>query len=404
MGDGLHSPMGPSSFERAEACTASAILAEGLEPVPTSDYTLEGNTAHWTMETCLAGGSDAWEMIGEIRTEGGEECVVDAEMADHLQPVLDYVRTLVGKADVLELEVRLAIPATQVFGTCDILLAKGRMPVHVCDLKYGAGVEVPADTVQAGLYGLMAIIREYGEGFLHEGAPDQVLVVVDILQPRSRVSKCKRWQWTRKALSALMGRVNRLVARVATRKLVFQVGEHCRFCSVIPVCPAMRQTAQDAAMSKVIAAPEMEFTGAELDMAFAMIPALNLYISRVAKMVGAYLEEGGQLQYAKLVQKKSNRAWKDEAVVKAWLSQHLDSPYKPQDLLSPAMAEKALPKHLRADVGTYAFKPDGGTTVAPADDPRPAIDTAARLRANEIARASARAMIEEATLKRGTNK
>jgi hypothetical protein len=363
-----HSPLGPSSFSRVQACPSSAILGAGLEPVPASPYAAEGTVAHTVFATCMREGLLALELVGETFEIGEHAITVDHEMADGVQMALNHVQAHANGMPV-EVEVRLELPGTPVFGWADAVVAD-----KVFDLKYGVGIEVPADEPQLGLYGLMALLRRMTEPALAQGPEDEVLVRTAVIQPRSLVQKIKPHLWTRGDLWALYSGLLRLLSEVQSRRLRYQTGAHCRFCAAAPVCPKLTAVAQDAIMAGIIEDPELQISAADLDERVAMLPALKLYSDRLKALAQAYLERGGSLQSVKLVQKRAQRAWKDEEEAAAWLHGHGVEPYAPAQLLSPAQAEKELAPALRASMNEdLVEKISSGLTIAWPDDTRPAV-------------------------------
>jgi len=78
----------------------------------------------------------------------------------------------------------------------------------------------------------------------------------------------------------------------------------------------------------------------------------------------------------KLVAKKATRQWVDEAVTKTKLAEmgvKDKDLYKPQELISPAQAEKLLKKSKLALPDDLVVAVSSGSTLAPESDPRPAV-------------------------------
>lgn len=380
VADKDHSPLGPSSFARVENCTASAILGQGQEVAPPSPYAAEGTMAHIVMEKCLVEGMDAFEFIGDLFQIGDmeEPLQFTAELADVVHSFVSFVRGF--KTQPKWIERRLTLPRTKIFGWADVVIID--TPIIVPDLKAGAGVEVSGGSAQVGLYILMALIELRGEEYISAGPPDITLGNGVVVQPRGRGRDLKTHPWTRGALQQLWARAIRTDEAVARRQIKYHASENCRFCPATAVCPQLRRVAQDAALAAAAPVPEVldagDFDATQLDEAMRILPALDLWKSRVTEMAMSYLEHGGHLTNAKLVAKRSDRKWVDEAKAKDWLTEKLGSPWQPQKLLTPPMAEQLLPKNLRAemipDTGKMlVHKPPNGYTIAVGDDNRPSI-------------------------------
>jgi hypothetical protein len=117
-----------------------------------------------------------------------------------------------------------------------------------------------------------------------------------------------------------------------------------------------------------------------------------LTLSRFAEQWGAeiqrqahlYASEGGHIPGWRLVPKRANRSWgqSEHDTVKALVDIGMPEPelYSEPALLSPAQAEKALKKRKLSLPDGLAVSISNGTTLAPADDPRPSIDHIGALR------------------------
>lgn len=384
-----HSVMGPSSFDRVSACPSSAILSMGLEPVPASTYAAEGTVAHSVFAACLRDGYTPEDFLGTSYEVGAHEIAVDQEMVHGVRYALDTVAEYALPGEPIEVEVRLQLgEGSLVWGYSDYLLAK-RRPVFVADLKYGIGIEVPPDTRQVGLYGLMAAIREYGEIWVLGGGPDSEVIVESlIIQPRALGLRLKPHDWTRGDLRELYQVAQNLSNDVQMRRHRYQAGSHCRFCAATPVCPKLAAIAQDAVMAEIANDPEYMIRAEELDARLSMLPALKLYIARIEQLGQEYLESGGSLTSVKVVEMRARRQWFDETDAARWLRSIGVEPFK-QALLSPAQAEAAMAKEYRKDLKDYTVKNSSGLTLAPADDSRPAVahlsERAAALRMQTLA-------------------
>ena len=371
MTEHAHSPIGPSSFERVEACSASAVYALTETQPKSSVYADEGTAAHKIFELCMENVTDPWEYKDETIKVNGVDYYVDAEMVDALTIAVGEARMRL-KGLSFDTEKRLTYKDTPLFGTAD-LVASNKLPVRVLDLKYGAGIQVSADTVQLGLYGLMALIYTHSEDILTTGNDDAVLVETTVLQPRGVGPKALDYNWTRAALRDLRDRADAVIDRLQRKVMHHKYGSHCRFCGAIASCPLLATVAFDAAMSEVITNTAVPLTPDMLDKGMELLAPLNLYIKRITEGAQKYLEAGGSLENAKLVQKRATREWSDEDQIIAWLDKHKIEPFGEPVLLSPAQIEKRLPPSLKTKLADFVTKESSGLTIAPIDDARPAV-------------------------------
>jgi hypothetical protein len=107
----------------------------------------------------------------------------------------------------------------------------------------------------------------------------------------------------------------------------------------------------------------------EMGGLMAKIPRARMLIKALEEEALRRMQEGAEIPGQKLVYKKVNRQWKADAEV-VMQARYGAEAYESK-LKSPAGIEKLVG-------GTemtkqYAYNPDAGLTVAPADDKRPAI-------------------------------
>jgi hypothetical protein len=100
---------------------------------------------------------------------------------------------------------------------------------------------------------------------------------------------------------------------------------------------------------------------------------LEKWLKDIERHVFMELERGRPVEGWKLVRKKTNRKWISEEGTIQWLTDYGLKPDEfndPPSLKSPAGIEKIVGKKSLAE--TLWEKPEGGLTLAPVYDPRPA--------------------------------
>ena len=386
------STMSASAADRWINCTASVAGAINEDQIGPTFWAAEGTVAHHVLEECVRTGDDPWEYLGEQFLHGDTIIEVNAEMVDVLQECVDHLRLMStgGSQEPLQ-EVRLRLAGTDVTGTSDFIRPEVR-PVYVADLKYGF-MPVSPKARQTGLYGLMVI----GPDAVQEGDEAEVLVISDIMQPRTWGRVVQRHEWTRKALKKLLDEIHEAIERVRLKDFTYSHGPWCQFCPRVPTCPHLSLMAKDSILGQVVRNPDTDLTPEKLDEIAERLPVMKLFFRRSSELIERYLKAGGHLDHAKLVKKKSNRVWKDEKAAEAKLRELGVEPYE-RKLISPADAEKKLPSARKKEIEGLARKPPAGLTMAPMTDPRPAqkpIGVDADVD-REAARKSARLLIEKA--------
>jgi hypothetical protein len=419
---GVHARLSPSSAERWVHCPGSAALSDGL-PDSGSDDARLGTLAHALAEHCLK--SDAHpaqflERTGWVLVDGSvgfldpppEEPILLVELGtEFIGHVNHYVQNIRQYAQGGSLLVEVSLPIgflTQepgARGTADavIVTPDGELQVH--DLKFGRGVKVaPEDNLQLAIYALAA---------LHEFQDFYDLTSVRTVIHQVRVSpKPLEAVYTLEGLKAIgdMIRAAAMQAGIATESLKargltkewtvanLHPGEStCKWCraksrtSVTPGagCPALEARVQElvgasfAGLSSGNPAAQ-DCTSLDVDTLSARADAAKLiegWIKAVRAEVERRLFAGEPVPGWKLVEgKQGPRAWSDAtqavAVMKS-LKLKNEEMYD-QSPISPTSAERLL-RAERISAKQWArlqaliTRAPGKRSVAPEDDPRPAV-------------------------------
>ncbi len=388
-----HASLGASGASRWIGCPGSPrLIAElpGRLKGQTSLYADEGTAAHTLGDWCL---ND-----GELMPEDYRGQTIDAELKawpvndDMINAVTTYVEYVrrrqaeMGANLFVEVSIRPLPEFEDMWGTADAVLVEPYGTIEVCDYKHGAGVYVSeVDNDQMKFYGLGAVENV--------GPLNVADAIITIIQPRCEGTKAVR-PWPVSTDQLLDFGDTMRAARIATEQPDAPLipGDHCRWCPAAALCPALSAQADLAVIddfAEVLAAHKAEGKALEptvvatlpdpddedaLYLARAMVPALRHWIKRVGEMTLANLEHGRPQRGQKLVRKRANRCWSDPADVERRLRNKqgvLICDFNKITLKSPAQMEKVATIG-KEFVAKYSEKPEGGLTVAPSDDPRPA--------------------------------
>lgn len=373
-----HAPNAPSAAHRWMNCPGSIALCTGA-PESDSVHSREGTFAHTVAAACLISGHDASTWIG--KSSHDSEFTVDAEMAEHIQVYLDAVRmTLDIDGGTLLVEQKVTV-SPEVYGTADALIVTPDV-LHVFDFKFGRGVFVDeADNEQLKCYAL---------GALKSLKQPPKTCSMHIVQPRCPADRLHR-QWECSS-AALMGMWSITVreAVTATKQpgAALCPGDWCGFCPVKASCPALRKQAlttasavfEDLDLVKAAVKPPSpaNLSPQQIAVVLAGEELVTKWLKGVNEMAFDMLQRGETIPGFKLVEKRGNRKWKDEAMAQEALKQTRIDPFAPREILSPAQAEKLLTKAVgkstaEALVEKLAHKPITGSTIVPVSDPRPAL-------------------------------
>ena len=395
-----HSPLGASGAERWMNCHGSVALLEKLT-LPESDeedFTAVGIAMHEAAAHALTEGLDGWELTGD-EFHG---VPMTTDLVVPLDVYLNHVRPLIAACDTYGVEFRVSSPVHPLFyGTADFwAIAPGlaqpeKMALHVDDLKGGIGVVVSVVRNVQVMYYAFGVIDtlERQRAYVF---PDEMEVVLGIVQPRAFHADGPVRQW-----STTVGEIKTWVHEVLVPHMLataydnsLDAGAWCRFCLAKLVCPVLTNLFRAACTASPDVAGEL--TDEQLGFNYRYADPVKFFVRALEKEAMRRLNAGRPLPWGdskalKLVYMKSNRVWKDGAAALAIQRYNSDALQEPLDRLlhgnggplddmpwlvdyvkSPAQLEK-LPQAAEW-VKSFAYQPKGALTVAPPDDPRPAID------------------------------
>lgn len=385
-----HSILGASSAERWLECPASIGLSSGVSSV-TSSYAAEGTGAHALAERCLVEEAHPNTFIGDNFLSDLGPINVTGEMADAVMMYLTLCQTVGAQAKYREIEKQIDIntlwpkgdaPA-DMFGTADFTCwGTPDRRLSVVDFKYGKGVAVEVETRGVLnpqlMYYALGVVLNLTLGKL----TSPIWVDIYICQPRAdhplgpirkaTISVIDLLAWGYEVLKP-----GAEACYSESPKAV--VGDGCRWCPARGRCPALRQVAQETARVEFDSVPPgpNELSDAELGAILNKTEIIRAFVDGVRSEASGRLDRGGHVPGWKLVMKRGNRKWIDEAVV----SGKLKDMGLPEDkvivtkLRSPAQIEKILKKNTPEDISClsdHIVKESSGTTLVRDLDPRQA--------------------------------
>jgi len=377
-----HAVLSASGAHRWLACPGSIRLCEGL-PKTSSTYAEEGTAAHAVAELCLRTDQQAADRIGTIVTVNGTPWTVTEEMAEAVQVYLDVVRgeykTAGDTADMwIERKFRLDWLYPNLFGTNDAAVGDDAFGIlKVFDYKHGAGVPVEVENNPQLMYYALGAAK--GSGY------DEVELVV--VQPRAvhPGGPVRRWTISTEDLMT-WGEEVLLPGAKATEALdaPLCVGEHCRFCQALAICPEQKNqtlaVAKQAFQKRSLPAPDA-LTVPELRKILDVSDMIEAWLGACRAHVRALLDNGmttPEESGYKLVAGRKTRSWLDEAKAEEWLTAILDEEaYVPRKLVSPAQAEKVLKGAEAKKAIVELTQETRGTQMVPLSDKREALTPAA---------------------------
>lgn len=376
-GDKDHAEYSASGSERWLACPGSHELSKKApEPSP-SKYADEGTTAHECLEFLLKNR----DLLGHDKLHA-EACVLyTEEMVHHAWKAFGWILQEAQEAEILsetEVDTSSVIGVPGQFGTLDAAIIRPFDRLTVVDYKYGAGVVVDPEG-EDGRGNPQLIL--YGHGLCEKYGFDFTEVELVVIQPRAFHPSGETIRTHVMTMDEFMAwRPIFKAGAAATKKkdAPLAAGSWCKFCRAAMLCPELkeRSLAQaqidfDDETGVVQFSHESLMPLPNLANILRAIPKLEAWIKVVEEHAQGVLERGGTIPGFKLVQKRAQRKWKNEAeVVRAWG----DRAYAERKVLSPAQFEKSF-KGSNAFVSANTTAESSGTTVVPESDKRPAVNS-----------------------------
>jgi hypothetical protein len=403
-----HAKLSASGAKRWMNCPGSIRMSEGIKS-ESGEHARLGTAAHAVAEHCLRNGIwdssiliGGWVLSDETiipardpapSLHAGWDFAIDSDMTEAVNVYLDTIR---GEIDRLSLggsfhDVKMNVEhrfdlswlVPNSFGTNDCSIIAPFTELVVVDYKHGKGVPVEVEENEQGLF--------YALGAAHDEGWDFERITIIIVQPRCPHAdgSVRRWTITVDQLHAFAARLKEAAEETKSPHARLCAGSWCKFCPAAAVCPELRDAAYTAAQVEFdsIDEPVQDMSAIsnadtpEDDLADRMkaIPLLDAFIKATETELLRRLKSGINVTGWKLVRKKANRAWKpdvDPATVLTEKGIPREKLFTEPKLKSPAQVEK-IGKEAKVLVAALAHKPEGGITVAPASDPREAVDVSA---------------------------
>jgi hypothetical protein len=348
--------VGGSTAKRVISCPGSVKLVQKMPPQPSSVHADRGTMLHEAISTILSDGTvraGMYKHKDQLLTQElyDEKIVTALNALDEIDPdgeLVYGVETRVGFGDLLP----------GVFGSTDLVGRIGNRAV-VLDWKFGDGVVVDAvENAQLMFYAAAAMRTEKLQ-WAFEGVDEIECVIV---QPPA----IRRWVTTKERIKQFEHELVSAVKTALQDDAPLAQGDHCRWCAAKPICPQMTG-AVDRAIKQQLINLDVDMLGKYLKNA----DLLEDWIKDLRALAFGMLEKGVAVPGYKIVQKQARRQWVDEAHAAKVLGEDFIEPV----LLSPAQAEKLLKKRKLALPDDLVVAVSSGTTLAPVDDPRPAVQS-----------------------------
>lgn len=294
----------PSSGHVWTQCSIQPLMASRMPAEVPSDPAREGTCAAWLAEMVLTKQAPrAADMIGAIHENGW---VVDAEMAYHIQPYVDLIRSHGGTVHTE----RKVVLNQHIKGTPDafaVLDAEGIL--YVDDLKYGYLIVEPYRLPQVSIYAgaILKMLTARGVTIRR--------VEIGIYQPRSwhPAGVHRKWVTNPEDLMQFVKWIEDRGEACQDPNAMATPGDHCEYCPAGATCAAVAHEGYRV-HSMLVAEGQRHMTAAEAVKELAFLDMVDKMISGRKKAVEAEVE--ARIQKAEhfpgwhLEERRGNRRFK----------------------------------------------------------------------------------------------
>ena len=326
--------VGGSTAARVLGCPGSVRLTATAPPEgESSEYANEGTALHEIVATLIEAGSrDTTYYRGEV-LHGIE---IGDYQIDLLDKALAAVRFMEGALTIQTLtETRVSLtPIPDAYGTADLIMSE-KAKLIIADFKFGSGVMVDAENNKQLMFYAAALFFTHPTHFYNPDTGKPKKIHLAIIQPTDRdddvIKDCAI------EIDDIVAFTRELIRALSRDEL--NLGDHCRWCPAITICPKMKEAAE---RSLALTPDDMEPD--ELRDALGMAARLDSWITSLRSYAHQFASRGHDIPDYKLVPKRAVRKYKDEDVAAeqlVTLGLSTEDLWK-KTLISPAQAEKAL--------------------------------------------------------------
>jgi hypothetical protein len=356
----------PSSASRWIACPASARLSTLVPYQESGEAAKIGTAIHALAETCFQLDTDPMKFVGQ-QVEGITMTEENCEFAmEHLQAIW-AIQDELGHVKVEQLFKLYDTPQFSLQGTADVVgwsITKEKLTI--ADLKTGRGYVDAQDNEQLKIYALGAMkannlrVKEvefqiiqphHGDKRIHRMSADELGV----------------WE-TQVMLPAIEDAVSQ-APRYAPSESA------CQWCPAKTICSAQKASFDVVAAQRDITALKKDdvkevmlaLTPQQISDILDRAPMVEKFIDAVRDHAMSAMEKDGMVVPGwQLQPKRASRKWLDESNARAELiaAGLSDADIFESNLITPAAAEKLLPKDQRVLLDDLTAKVSSGLTLA----------------------------------------
>jgi len=353
----------PSAASRWIACPASARLSTLVPYQESGEAAKIGTAIHALAETCFQLDTDPIKFVGQ-QVEGITMTEENCEFAlEHLQAIW-AVQDELGYVKVEQLFKLYDTPAFSLQGTADVV-GWSDSKLTIADLKTGRGY-VDADSEQMKIYALGAMkannlrVKE---------------IEFQIIQPHHGDKRVHRMSADELGVWETQVMLPAIEEAVSDAPRYAPSESACQYCPAKTICSAQKQSFDVVAAQPDITALKKDevkavmlaLTPAQISDILDRAPLVEKFIDAVRTHAMETMEkDGAVIPGWQLQPKRASRKWINEGTARAELiSAGLsDTDIYETNLITPAAAEKLLPKDQRVILDELTAKVSSGLTLA----------------------------------------
>ena len=355
----------PSAASRWIACPASARLNEQVPKRPSGEAANIGTAIHALAETCFQLGSDPMQFVGQTV----ENILMTEDNCDYALQHLKAIWAIQDQLGSVKVEVPVTLFSTALFklgGTADVVgHSISQKKLVIADLKTGKGW-VDADTEQLKIYALAAIAT------LRLDIDEVELQIIQPHHGEKRIHIMTADELGEWEENILMPAIDDVVSDAPSYK---PSESACQWCDAKTICPAQQKQFDIVAAQPDITVMKKEeikevmlaLTPAQISAILDKAPLVEKFIAAVQEHALQAMEKNNMVVPGwQLAPKRPTRKWIDgnaarEKLTSIGLS---DTDIFETTLITPAAAEKLLPKEQRVILDELTVKVSSGLTLA----------------------------------------
>lgn len=337
----------PSQASRWLVCPGSVALSASMPYQDSGEAAKIGTAIHALAETCW---NVAINPIDFVNTKV-EGITITEEYAALAQAHLDEIERIDNETGNVMIEQFLTAydeSATIVAGTADVVGWNANKLI-IADLKTGQGY-VDADSDQMKIYAI---------GAMNKSKRFFDIVEMRIVQPKVgpvrtfTLTGQELTDWYSKTLVPAIDAINQ------PNPPYVPTSDACQWCPGKAVCPAQKSSFVEVAQPNL---PTM--TDEEVGIMLSKVEVAENYIKALREYAIDRLKAGAVIKGWQMVPKRPVRTWVNEVHAGSVLGEKLpfDKLY-PQELISPAVAEKLLSKEDKYLIADLTAKVSSGLTL-----------------------------------------